>query len=258
MAPVPPAPVAPQSGYPREITARPLVLPSGVFEGVIPILMTTYGGVFDDDGDDLTVYGLAPRVRAGVGSAELEAGIDLLIDTDQDFGGDGPERLTAAFVAARYALAPDQTLGAELTAITPAADFRTLEPRLLVNHKAHLSPVAAVIASVGGGMDLSSYSVDDASDSWVVAATQLVVQAQVAPSIGLQGRATINYRHHLDDDDLPGDSQDQHSGFHQDYGVRVALAATPMVDVIGGLDLLASGEFTAKVISFGVAMRSSP
>ncbi|HEY5934363.1 MAG TPA: hypothetical protein VIU61_07010 [Kofleriaceae bacterium] len=266
-APVPPpqpvAPPQPVEGYPLALAARPLFLPASGFE-VGGLVLLGLQDFESESGEDTfeTVF-LRPGFRYGFSGAELELGMDVLVHQGEIEGvtltNDDP--VARLYAAGRFEVSPDVALGGELTVSGPTSDFKVYSPRAIVANKQRFGGRGAVELSAGAGLDhrpaVESEGFEVESSSAMVVGGQLRVQAQITPIIAAEARAQIRYFKSLEDE-TEGNPFVLGEYFAQDYGLRVVGAVSPDLDLIGGLDILSTGEANYKIVSFGVAYRRVP
>src|SRR5688572_8878979 len=164
--PTPPAPPPPsvtaapalapiEEGYPRALTARPLILPQGLIEASALVQfneLTFDGGEGDTSSIDLYLTDL--RVRYGVGAADFEAGAAILIADDvPEMFMVKNEKFRSAFINGRFEVQPDMAIGAQLTYVNVSDDAKIYQPRILVATKRRLTPRSAIEVGVSGGID---------------------------------------------------------------------------------------------------------
>ncbi len=251
------APAATEAGYPAALVARPLLLPSGGVEGGVRLLAYR----IESGGQAYTFASLEPRVRYGLGRVELEGAVGLFLF--QDVPGDGgsptdPDRLQSVFVAGRYGLTPDRSVGVELTAGGLTGDFKTYLPALVLEDKAHLAPLTAIESTVALGYGRAQFDSGpmSSSSSWLSLELRGRLEAQVTSRLALEGRARLGYTRPLGDDDTPffGGAT---LGF--DVGVGALAALTPSVDVVAAIDIVQAGSnLSSKAFTVGVLARRVP
>ncbi len=237
--------------YSASLVLRPLVLPRNAFEGsaLFSVVAIAPSGI-----DAFESYGVTPRAKYGFGSGELEGGVGLFLGQSVSFeGASNPERLQSVFVAGRFVIAPDTTLGAELTYFNFAPDVKRYAPRLVVANKQRFGSRSAIELSFAGGLDhtsIADLSGMSSSQDIVSGIGQIRVQAQMARAVALEARAAFGLF-------VPVGTDSGDNVLGQDYGVRMVLAATPIVDVLAGFDVI-SQEASVKLFTVGFAVRSVP
>lgn len=251
---VPPTPVV---SYPTALTARPLVLPANGLEGGVRLLTTRY-----ESGDDRFMFhNLEARGRGALGTTEVEAALVMFVyqQFPESFGDvPDPDRLQSIFLAARHGLDPDQTVGLELDVAGLTSEFTTVRGLAVYHRKAHLSPRAAIDSAVGLGYQRSSSSQTVPSQTWsyVVVETRHRIQAQLTPTVALEGRAALRF---LRDNGSPSEMTfTTGSAIGFDVGVGVTAAVAPTIDVIAAFDVLDGGDLGAKLFTIGVMTRRVP
>jgi len=263
--PPPPAPVpitaaVESTSYPLALTERPLLMPAGGFElfGILALGLQEIGGL--DGPETLETVVMKPGIRYGIGSAEVAAGLDLLVHQGEIegvmFTNDDP--LTRLFAGARFEVSPELAVGGELAITGPTTDFKVFSPRATLANKQHFGR-GAVELGVAAGLDHrpAQDMFELPSRQAMVLAGQLRVQGQVTPVVAVEARATMTYFNVLDDDE--GELESSPSYFvQQSYGLRALGSVTPDLDVIGEFEVLASGEGNYKIVSIGVAYRRVP
>lgn len=238
-----------ETGYPQALAQRPLVLPRGIIEvtAQLVLLRTTF------DSDSIEIYSGDGRVRYGIGGADFEAGGQVLIGDSYPEGIPiENETFRSAFVGGRVAVQPELTVGAQLTYVNVSDASKIYQPRLIITSKRRLSPRSAVEIAGFGGIDHQTIEVGGASDSQTiyVVGGELRVQAQVSQVAALEGRAMLSYLKVPDSEFMEGGS-----GLAQNYGIRLVAAVMPKLDIIGGVDILFSGEANQQQLAIGVAGR---
>jgi len=260
----PPQPVPMAEGYPLALAARPLLLPASGLEvgGVMLVGLQD----FDIDGEEETletVY-LHPGLRYGFGGAEVEVALDLLVHQAEIEGTSlGTDDLLARLYAAgRFAVSPDVALGGEVAISQPTADLKLYSPRAIVANKQRFGGRGAVELSAQAGLDyqpsVEEMGFEFPSSTRMVVGGQLRVQAQVTPIIAVEARGLIRYFNTFDDDSGDPGAPSFGEFFAQEYGLRVVGAVSADLDLIGGLDVLQTGDANYKIVSFGVAYRRVP
>lgn len=188
-----------------------------------------------------------------MGTVELYGGASLhLVDDEDDVADDRP-RLQSLVVGARHGFSPDSALGAELAVRQPLDEPTTFRPAVGYRGKARMSPRAAIEA--GAGLAYETTSAEGSGYDLLVVEGQVAVLAQVAPTVGVQGRGRLQYARPTGDDDLflPA------SFTNFDVGFGVVGALSPAIDLVGGVDLvLSNGDVSYKVVSFGLVARRVP
>jgi len=252
-------------GYPLALAARPLLLPASAFEvgGLLLLGLQDFDGGEDGEETLETVY-LRPGFRYGLGSAELEVGMDLLVHQGEidgvTLGNDDP--VARLYGAGRFEVSPEIALGGEITVVSPTSDFKLYSPRAIVANKQRFGGRGAVELSAQAGLDYQPAIEDEAfeipSSTRMVVGGQIRVQAQVTPIFALEARGLIRYFNTFDDESEMGPVVALGEFFAQDYGLRAVAAVTADLDLIGGLDILQTGDANYKVLSFGVAYRRVP
>lgn len=255
--PIPDAVPAPDDDYPRALVARPLLLPSGALEASV-----AGGAQVSDFGDEsVELYTVEPRVKVGVGGAELELASTLVMNTKQTIGDITitTERWARAFAAGRIGIAPETSLGVELTMFAPTADNPAYQGRAVIAHKAHLAAQSAVeLSGFAGALRTTFTAADgDTTTTTVQLGGQLRAQAQIAPLVAIEGRAQLAYFNRTGDsmlDPIFGAGE----GLAQDYGIRLVGSIAPELDAFGGVDFLGVGSTDVKLFTVGVAYRRVP
>jgi hypothetical protein len=253
--PLPPPTTTIETGYPRALAARPLTMPNGGVEGSI---------VFGYESLTLLYFGqdalvVRPRVRYGIGMAEVEVNAAIVAyQEDPDPMSPFPferEELAAIGGAGRFVVLPDTAAGLEMTIQSPAADTTTYQPRAVIAHKARMTGRSAAEMQLGIGVDHTSFG--DMSIQTGIAEAQLRVQAQIAPLVAVEGRATLRYLNSFEESDPSIPQLDSYLA--QDYGLRVVGSLTPDIDAIAGFDVLyAQDEGGDKVFVLGIVARRVP
>jgi hypothetical protein len=268
---VEPAPVEPSwdgTGYPRDLAQRPLTLPEGAFEVAMPLTWTRTEDSASD-GESFNVLYVRPRIRYKVAQIELEVGADLYLwQTEMELAPGlpypEPDRLSAIYLAGRFALTPDQFIGAEITASGIAGgddSAKRYVPAVMFGHKVRLSPRAGLELAVGAGYDHTSFDSGAGagttfSSSALIGLGQFRAQAQVSPEVALEARTTL--RAFKDTSDEAMMFVINPSGVGVDYGLRLVASVVPDFDVIVGMDILQSGGVNAKMFTLGGAFRRVP
>jgi hypothetical protein len=239
------------SGYPLALTERPLLLPSGGVE--VGALLTL--GLFDFDDETSWTLAAVPTVRTTVGTVELYGGASLhLTDDEDELQADRP-RVQSVLIGARHGFSPDSALGVELAMRQPLDEPTTYRPAVGYRGKARLSPRAAIEAGAGLAYETTGETDFSSGFDLFVVEGQVAVQAQVAPSVGVQGRGRLLYARPQGDDDLflPA------SFTNFDVGFGVVGALSPAIDLVAGVDIvLSTGDGAYKVVTFGLVARRVP
>ena len=82
------------------------------------------------------------------------------------------------------------------------------------------------------------------------------IQAQVTPTVALEGRAALRY---LRENGTPSDAGfATGSAIGFDVGIGVIAAVAPTIDVIAAVDVLDGGDIGAKLFTIGVMTRRVP
>ena len=263
--PLPPVPVAPivasappppQTGYPQELVARPLVLPDGGVEGGVDMVWQRVdsGGAETDGFSFVTAR---PRVRYAAPGVELTArGSIGLYQTDR--GGVTPveiERLQSVGVVARHGLAGDAAIGVSLDVAYPATEYPTYIIRGNAGTRLHLSTRSALELSGTAGVDhrLVPDGLGGTGNQQLLAgAGELRAQAQLSQVLGAEARTTLSVFRLLD----PPMGSNAVS-FTQDFGVRAVAAVSRDFDVVLGFDSL-DAQVRVTQATLGFVVRRVP
>ncbi len=254
--PAQPAPVTEVAeSYSRSLVLRPIVLPAGAFEAGASLgLQHLSAGM-----SSISLYTGEPRLRYGLGSAELEAAAQFVI-ADSTSGGAMADYETVQVVdlAGRFVVAPDTTVGARMLFYSPTGDTKGYTPRVTAAHKLRPSGRSAIGLSFAGGVEHTQYSEMSMLDSLtlLIVSGELRAQAQVTPSVAIEGRAELGYFDQLGD--ANGGLLLDAKGFNQTYGIQLVGAVTRDVDVVIGADILFSGLVDIKRYFAGVVFRRLP
>lgn len=255
--PVPNVPPAPT--YPSAHVARPLLLPLNGLEGYgqISAYRTTIGENFGLESDaTLTTYALTPGVRAGLNGVEVEASLDIFLARTADDAFEGtpdPDRLQAFFIAARLRRSADTSAGVSLVAYNITTDYSAIEPTLTLGRKVHLSPVSAFIGGLGFGLQQQSVG-EGSSVKALLLEWNGRLQAQVAPTVAVEGRVSMRYLEELGESDVGFDR----SSIAFRVGAGVVAAISPTFDLFASVDLVDSGELDSKIFTIGAVGRRVP
>lgn len=233
LASVPEPDLDPRSaGYPRGLVDRPLVLPSGTAEGTAIIAVAR--------ASKITSASFAPVARYALGQLEIEGA--LRVSTVKS------DRIVVPFVAARFAITPDMTIGAQLGGQLLAhetTDLSFVTPRLLLGRKQLVSEQLAVESQFALGMNFA----DD--DPTYLATGQVRVQWQVAPLVAAEARAALDVRYQKPVAPAQG------ATLTHSYGIAVVASATPTIDVTPGVDLFVDGDSSLGfVVSVALSART--
>jgi hypothetical protein len=250
-------------GYPRDLAQRPLTLPEGAFEVVVPLAWTRSAA--DPDDDSFNVVYVRPRARYTVAQIEIEAGVDVYVwQTELELSPGipypEPSRVPSIYLAGRFAMSPDQFIGAEITSTGLFGDENTAKryiPAVVFGHKVRLSPRAGLELTAGAGYDHTRFDsgTSSFSSSAIFGLGQFRAQAQVSPEVALEARATLRAFKDTSDDMM---FMINPSGVGADFGLRLVASVAPDFDLIAGMDLLQSGGADIKMFTLGGAFRRVP
>ncbi len=252
-------------GYPLALAARPLLMPPSGFEagGLLIIGLQDFDSGEGDEETFERVY-LRPGLRYGFSGAELEVGLDLLFHQGEingmSVGNDDP--VARLYGAGRFEVTPDTALGGELTIVQPTSEIKLYSPRAILANKQRFGGRGAVELSAQAGLDYQPAIEDEffeiPSTTRMVVGGQLRVQAQVTPIFALEARGLIRYFNTFDDESEMSPVVSFGEFFAQEYGLRAVAAVSPDLDVIGGLDILQTGDANYKIVTVGIAYRRVP
>lgn len=238
---------ASESRYPLAATARPLVLPRGGLEVSVPLrFQLTKPG---------SIATTSPHARYSAGRIEIEAGLSVYLFDTGDWGnviyGDVEQArsdlVPSLFAAARYAISPDLAVGLEIAAEPPQDNlysFPTMEeakysPRAEIAYKARPLRAVSAEASLAAGIDhwRTRSSSRTAANDYLATRALVRLQTQLSPRLALEGHAQLGIGKRVDTEIVF--SPPEPSWFQTlDYGVRLAVAINPSLDVTAALDFV--------------------
>jgi hypothetical protein len=176
-------------------------------------------------------------------------------DTSDGITTSDANRLQALYVAGRYGLTRDQSVGVELTVQLPSDTVSGYAPLVTLQHKQHLTTRSAI--ETGGGVGFEEQRFDSGGDQRSAQALVLVgrarAQAQVTPVLAVEGSTLLRYRRALGDEQPFGGTW---LGFSVALGVVAAISRD--VDVTAGVDFVAGGDVDQKIYTVGVLARRIP
>jgi hypothetical protein len=238
------------TGYPKHLTARPLLLPVGAIEGGAELHWIRIGA----SPDSTSTVTAEPRVRYSAPGVELEARVGIaLYQTDPDLPGVTVEIERLAWIAgmARARLDDDTAIGADFIANTPSADYSSQLGRLFAVTKRHLSPRSAVELEGFVGATRASQPMGD-SETTGTGGGELRVMAQVNDVVGVIGRGALALQK------LRYGSEGTDEYFvNGTYGVRAVAAVSPNIDLVAGIDVL-NTQYSVVEMTVGIVARSVP
>lgn len=242
-----PAPTTAQTPdrYPADLAQRPLLMPSGMFEGSAELQTSSWDGdgVSGADFGDYLVSKL--NVRIGTGPVELFGNAEVQLITPD---GNPSDTLVAIGGGARVQIAPNHALEAKLLRYMPYEDVGTLVLDLGYAGRVQAAPNVAAIFS--GGINHLSSTGNTFSDYSVISlAGGFTALVQVDPQWGVRSSLRLIIPVH--------DSFDYDFEYPTQTSFDLQLVfTTRRADLFAGIGTQVSGDYGRNlVLSIGAAAR---
>lgn len=230
-----------QDAYPAELSRRPLVLPSGMFEGEVRLNTFSWTGDVAPPG-----YYVASTLDLRIGAGPVELGANMQLKLREPESSLYTETLIAARGSARVRVAPNNAVELQLTKQTPT------DPGAWLANAGYLGrlvvgPQLAVIA--GGGVSYQTSAGDTTSDYHITSLTgRAGALAQLAPMWGLRANVRLV---------IPvEDSLSYSSDIPAQTSLDVQLVyATRHADLYLGFGIDVQGDYGQRRFVAGIAAR---
>lgn len=240
------------AAYPRELWARPLLVPSGMIEADAWLVFHDY----HNNDVDYTARELEPGVRVGLGGVELAAAVSLHLSLDDR--SDPPladfAPLQSVELHARHGVTSDGYVGVRVNVFTPSEAFHGYATAATLRYKTHSETRVAGIV----GADLGYRSYSDDADPLAESYDHLFIdldlrgQARMTSWLGFEASLLGHYRYRVNHDAEIGETVRYMS---IEAGVSLVASLTDHLDA----RLSASSEsLGTKLVAIGLAARGRP